>query len=611
MPQDWAKSGENFHSGRYNSEVLTSRILWMLFCAGAFLWPLWAQPPIYPLKDIRPGMKGVGKTVFRGDKIEDFDAEILGVLENIGPKQSIILARLSGGPLASTGVMQGMSGSPVYIEGKLAGAVAFAFSFSKEPIAGIRPIEEMLTVPQHGPVRSIRASLPWNTDSKTADLTAMLPPPPSPLGGEAKLIEIATPVSFAGFTERTLEFFGPKLRALGLEPRQGVGSGAPRSTALGNPSALKPGSMISVQLLSGDMAVGADGTVTHIDGSRIYAFGHRFLSIGSTELPFARAEVLTLLPNLSTSFKISTAKEWMGTITQDRNVAVAGELGRRATLVPVSITVKHPNRAKDHSYRMSMVNDRFLSPLLIQMAIFSAIDATERTVGASSFAIKGSIELDGADPIRISNMFAGDVNVPLQVSMAGASPLAYVLQSSFSDLKLKSVSLAIEAFDQKKQLEIDEVWASRQQVRPGETIEITAVLRGENGQEVSKTVAWTVPIGAASGPLYFTVADGATTNLSEYRRFLTEQPKSPAQLVSFLNRLRENTGAYVRIWRPDAGFQVQGEDLPSPPPSVALMLAKQQGAVPQAANSKLDELAIPVGSAVISGAKTIQVEVKE
>src|SRR5215467_13454717 len=221
-----------------------------------------AAPVIFPLKDVRPGQTGVGKTVFSGSKVEEFQVEVLGVLENIGPRQSIILARLAGGPLAGTGVMQGMSGSPVYIDGKLAGAVALAFPQAKEAIAGIRPIEEMLRV-----APDVKSQPPTVARQRY-------------MSGDLRLEEIATPVSFSGFTASALEQFAPRLRELGLDPRQGVSGGGNPPDRLGDPSKLEPGSMISVQLLSGDMSVSADGTVTAIDGDRVYAFGHRFLSSG-------------------------------------------------------------------------------------------------------------------------------------------------------------------------------------------------------------------------------------------------------------------------------------------------------------------------------------------
>src|SRR5690348_15006301 len=347
-------------------------------------------------------MRGTGRTVFAGNQVQEFQVEILGVLDNVGPKQSLILARLSGGPLDHTGVMQGMSGSPVYLDGRLLGAVAMAFPFAKDPIAGIRPIQDMLSVgsaPAPAPAanRVQRASL----SPDEHDLTRWFSKPEPALAGEGRMVDIATPISFGGFSRATLETFAPQLRALGLEPRQGVTSGSDIGARMGNPADLKPGSMISVQLMAGDLSVGADGTVTHIDGTRIYAFGHRFLDVGPTALPFARAEVITLLPNLNTSFKLSTAKEWMGTMYQDRDTAVAGELGKRAPLVPVSVAISRAGRPVE-SYRMQMVNDTLLSPLLLQMAVYSAIDATERSVGAASLHISGEIDFQNSPaPVRL------------------------------------------------------------------------------------------------------------------------------------------------------------------------------------------------------------------
>lgn len=560
-------------------------------------------------------MKAVGKTVFSGDRIEEFQVEILGVLDNIGPKQSLILARVSGGPLAETGVLQGMSGSPVYIGDRLVGALALAFAFSKEPIAGIRPIEEMLRVREAAAPapRQVRLAL-WD-----GQLASVLPPRQDVLAsGGARMTDIATPVSFGGFTRDTIEYFAPQLRSLGLEPRQGMAGGGRLDPAFGDPAALHPGSMISVQLLSGDLSIGADGTVTAIDGQQVYAFGHRFLSIGSTDLPFARAEVLTLLPNLQSSFKISNAREWMGTILQDRSTAIAGQLGRRAATIPVTISVhRQPTgeSAKPVAYQMRMVNDRILSPFLLQMAVFSAIDATERTVGESSFSVSGEVEFDGgAAPIKFDNMYAGDFSLAAQVSLATATPIAYVMQSGFESLHLKRVALEIGSFPQKRQLQIDQLWSSRREVRPGESVELTLLLSGENGAELTRKVTYRVPIGALPGPLQFTAADAATINLTEYRQLLVTAPKSAAQLLSFINSLRANTRAYLRVWRAEPAYDVQGESLPGPPPSLAMILARSQPSLtsfPAPPNSKLAEFDIGVGDMVVSGSKTIQVEVKE
>jgi hypothetical protein len=563
------------------------------------------------LKDIKPGMRGTGRTVFAGNRIDEFQVEVLGVLDNIGPKESIILARLSGGPLEHTGVMQGMSGSPVYIDGKLVGAVALAFPFAKDPIAGIRPIEDMVraspalaSVPHQRPLVAL----------VDKDLSRFFPKRAPVAAGDERMIDIATPLSFGGFTRATLDAFAPQLRALGLEPRQSISSGAKIDAAMGNPADLKPGSMISLQLMSGDYGIGAEGTVTHIEGNRVYAFGHRFLDVGATALPFARADVIALMPNVNTSFKLSNAKEWMGTINQDRNSAVSGELGKRAPMVPISVSISRGSRPVE-SYEMQMVSDPLLSPLLIQMAVYSVIDETERTVGASSIRVTGEIEFQNAPAaVRINNMFAADNGSAMQGSLTAAIPVAYVMQSGFNSLQLKKVALNVEAYDQKKQLSIDGISIARRTVRPGEKVRLNILLTGENGTETIRPLEYQVPIGAEPGTLYFTVADANTTNLTDFRQILTSTPHSPGQLIATVNNLHPNTKAYVRVWRADPAFQLEGSDLPDPPASVALILAGSQSSlagITQTRNSKIGEMELDGGDMVISGVKTVQVEIKE
>ena len=569
-----------------------------------------AQTALFPVKDVRAGMHGVGRTVFAGGRVDEFQVEILGVLDNFGPKQSLILARLSGGPLDHTGVMEGMSGSPVYLDGKLAGAVAMAFPFAKDPIAAIRPIEDMVRQAStfaSEPAR--RPLLALNHNDLTSGFSRSQPAATA----ETRLVDIATPLTFGGFSRATLDAFAPQLRALGLEPRQALGSGSDLEAGMGKPADLKPGAMISVQLMAGDLSVGASGTVTHIDGNRVYAFGHRFLDIGPTALPFALAEVITLIPNTNTSFKLVNAKEWMGTITQDRDTAVAGELGKKPAMVPLSLTVSHNGRAAE-SYSMAIVNDALLSPLLLQMAVFSTIDSTERTVGASTLRLTGDIEFQkAATPIHLNNLFSADNGTAMQVSLSSAVPLAYVMQSGFASLKLKKATLRIEAFDVKKQLNLDGISVSHREVKPGEKVQLRVSMTGENGAETVRTLDYAVPIGATPGPLYFTVSDAGTANLADFRQVLTTTPHTPEQVITTVNGLHPNTKAYVRVWRNDPAFQLEGADLPDPPASVSMILDGQgsQAGITQVRNSKIGEMEIDGGGMVISGVKTIQVEVKQ
>ena len=558
--------------------------------AGLAIVPfLSAAPEIFPLKDVRAGQHGVGRTVFAGNRVEEFQVEVLGVLENVGPRQSIILARLSGGPLAETGVLQGMSGSPVYIDGKLVGAVALGFSEAKVAIAGIRPIEEMLRV-----------------EPKTPTALAEVRPRASFTSGGMRLEEIATPLAFSGFTAATLEHFTPQLRALGLDPQQGVSGGGNPPDKLGDPSTLVPGSMISVHLLSGDMSVNADGTVTAVDGDKIYAFGHRFMATGPTDLPFARAEVLALLPNLANSFKISQSTEWMGAITADRDTAISGIVGRRAAIAPIDI------RVGKNVYHMSVARDPILTPLVAQMAVFSAIDSTERSVGPATYAVHGHADFEGGS-VKLDNVYSGDVNTATMASLGVATPLSYALTSGFDALRLKGVTLEIDATETHNQMRIADAFAPHQ-ARPGEDVEINVVFSGEGGAETVKKTSYRVPVGAPAGLLYLTVSDASSANLFEFQGALGAQARSAAQVLSLLNGLRSNTSAYVRVWRADAAYSMDGRDLPDPPASLAAILGRSQpGAAAQASTrgAKVAEIEVPAGENVVTGSKTIQIEVKE
>lgn len=569
----------------YNKSVLPLRILGVLVIAAT----VQAAPAIFPLKDIRAGQHGVGRTVFSGSRIEEFDVEILGVLENMAPKQSIILARLKGGPLEHTGVMQGMSGSPVYIDGKLAGAVALSFPYSKDPIAGIRPIEDMLRVEPEGPRAIARQRVVARLDSQ-----------------DARLEEIATPVSFSGFTAATLDHFGAQLRGMGMDPRQGVSGGGKPSDKMGDPKNLQPGSMISAQLLSGDFSISADGTVTAIDGDRIYAFGHRFMAAGPTDIPFARAEVLALLPNVANSFKISAAREWMGSLTEDRSTAVSGVVGRRAAMAPVEI------RVGQNIYRMRVIQDRVMTPLVTQMALFSAIDATQRAQGGATFTVRGHLDFAGGT-VNVDNVYSGDIAVAALASLNMGTSLNYAMASGFDAFKLKGVTLEVGVAERKNQVQIAEL-AAPHSVRPGEDVELVLTLAGDNGTETQKKVKYHLPVGAPPGPILFTAADASSTNMLEFGGTIGLAYHSPGQVFDFLNGLRTNTSAYIRVWRTEPAYTVDGRDLPSPPPSVAMILNREQAPALGQVNlkgSKIAEIEVPGEGKVVTGSKTIQVEVKE
>ncbi len=529
-------------------------------------------------------MRGVGRTVFSGSQVEEFQVEILGVLENVGPRQSIILARLSGGPLEKTGVLAGMSGSPVYLEGKLAGAVAYSFPFTTEPIAGIRPIAEMVEgwptaekAAAWAPVAPAPATafqgVPPLLASTLKHAVRLLPPSPLPIPSEPQLMPIATPVALGGFSERTLEVFGPQLRSLGLRPMQGLG-GRNRFPSQHPEAEPEPGSMVTVGLIRGDLDLSAAGTLTYIDGKRVYGFGHRFLSSGPSELPLSRSSVITVVPNLSNSFKIAGTGSPLGKIVLDRSSGVAGLLGEEPRLLPVELNL-HSSLGGTHNYRLEIVNDRFLSPFLVQMALFSAADATERQIGAASFQVRGAVLFDDDTPaLRLDNMFAGSSSVALQLAVGTAIPLAYLMQSGFGVLAVRAIRLDVESIDQDRRVAIDRAWASKMRVRAGESVEFSAVLKGPNSPEIVKTVEYQVPVGMRPGDLHVTFSDSTTINLQEWQSLAAAgKARDVSELVRAMNRLRPNDRLYMRVWRPGRVVRLQTERLPSPPASVLSVLS--------------------------------------
>ena len=561
----------------------------------------------FPLKDVRAGMHGVGRSVFQGERIEEFQVEILGVLENFGPHQTIVLARLSGGPLADTGVLQGMSGSPVYLDGKLLGAVALGFPFAKEPIAGIQPIENMIADATFGePAKRVAAI-----------------PAPSAAQAAGQLTNLPVAVSFSGFSTAALAAYAPQLNRFGFSPQAGLAqlSGGRGSTASSSAGEIVPGSMISVGLITGDMNMTADGTVTYVDGKRIYAFGHRFLDAGSVELPFAHSEVIVSIPTLNSSFKVSAPHAWIGAILSDRSTAVAGEIGRSAHTVPLTITVNSSTTGA-HAYHMQVANDRLLTPFLSQTALFSTLDATERSVGAGTLRIEGRAEFEGGLPALVMrDVYVSDNALAQQAVASAIVPLGFVVGGGFANLRLKSLSFNISQLDSKRQLRLSQAWASAHEARPGDTLTITVLLEGENGYEKAQSVKYKIPIGAAAGVLNFTIGDATVQNFAEFAGLSQSSLQSAERLIETINQYHSSEGLFVRIWRPQPAFTVRGpgpnNEMPDPPPSAMLILADPSASASTTATnaatrgSAVDELTISVPGYAVSGAKTLQVEIKD
>src|SRR5882762_7289346 len=380
---------------------------------------------LYPLEDLRPGMKGIARTVFAGSEPQEFALEILGILPGFtGPRQSTIVAKLSGANVDKTGVFAGMSGSPVFIDDRLVGAIAYSFPFSKEPICGITPIQQMIDIFEQGsekPKRSTEARATSFTELASAEWKPRLPKPSftsasliapvmagsplAPLMGQ-QIQQIATPVVFSGISQESLSLFSAELTKSGLLPVSGAGgSAAITPLEAFNEKTLTPGTSVSVQLVRGDYSIAASGTVTFRDADRIYAFGHPFLGLGASDMPMSETAVVTVISNVNNSFKLSVPGVMMGSISQDRASGVFGQLGQAPKMIPVKIKL-HTSRDRSETYAYEIANDSFLTPLLLNITVFNTITSSERGLGDSTISLKGEIQVKDQSPISLDRRFS-------------------------------------------------------------------------------------------------------------------------------------------------------------------------------------------------------------
>jgi hypothetical protein len=581
---------------------------------------------ILPVDELRPGMKGIARTVFSGSEPQEFGIEIIGVLPGFtGPRQSTIIGRLSGSNVDKTGVFAGMSGSPVFIGDRLVGAIAYSFPFAKEPICGITPIQQMIDIFETGAPRIARqphaisyaalASGEWKPPmpKQSVGATALIAPvsagsPLAPFMGQ-QIQPIATPVVFSGISQESLSLFSSELSKSGLLPVSGVG-GAAEITPLArfNDQTLTPGTSVSVQLVRGDYSIAASGTVTFRDGNRIYAFGHPFLSLGGADMPMTESSVVTVIPNAFNSFKLAVPGQMVGTISQDRSTGVFGELGRAPKMIPVKLNL-HTSRGRDEQFSFEVVNDEYLTPLLLTITVFNSINASERSLGESTVSMRGSISVQGQPTIDIERRFSSG-NAPLSAASAVASPVMELLTSGFDDVTIKGVNLDIVASEEKNNATLERISLDRTEVNSGESVEVQAYIRTDAGKQFVQRIPVQIPAEISSGPLVITVGDGAT--LQETSTAKTFVPLDLTQLVSALNKVKKNDRLYLRLQRPAPGVVIGTSEMPNLPPSVVATLNSDRtsGGYTAMPLSQVYERELKAADFLISGQQTITVIVR-
>ena len=604
-------------------------LLALALATGGLVAALPAVTVTMPVHEVRAGMRGVGLTVFEGTKRSEFTAEVIGVLENsFGPRRNLILARLDGGPLAASGVIQGMSGSPVYIDGRLVGAVSYSLgSFPKETIAGITPIGEMLRDDTPGPARAARAApdiaLPLAADTLTGLLSTRLGRPEPfaarpgdvdgvglPAGAGAsygvRLQPIATPLTLSGFTpaafDRIASMFGPA----GLAPV--VGGTVAGGAAQQSDAPLRAGDAVGVALMRGDLSMAGTGTVTLVEDGRVHAFGHPFYNLGPSRFPMTRAYVHTVLPSQLISSRVATVGETLGTIDQDRSSGISGSLGPGPRLVPVRITLDAPDRRRRDTFEFEVVDDAVFTPLLAYNAMLNTLFSHNRQQGAATYAVRGEVALAGHPPARFRETFTGPAATVL-ASAYVAGPLTALVDNGIEPVTVRRVDVSVTARDGARTAELERVWLDDPRPRPGRTVPLRLAVRARDGGVDIRTVMVDLP-SSARGRIRLLVADGATLALEERRQAgLAARPTSLRHLIDALNTARRNDRFYVQLRRGDAGAVVNGRRLPSLPRSVLDVLgADRAGAGLARMNSAaLREWEVPLDR-VVSGARVLDLD---
>ncbi len=537
---------------------------------------------ILPFKDVKAGMKGIGKTVFNGTKVEEFQVEILGKLENIGPKQNIILAKLTGGPLEHTGILSGMSGSPIYIDGKLVGAASYMWGFSKEPITGITPIGEMMGIAeketqkasiQHGfLLKSSERQL--STIFQSQQLLTIFE---KRLASQNNVLNKFHPIGFplvaSGFSQ---DYLAQLRKAFSGDLFTSIQIGGTSSQEENNePIAIEPGSAIAAQFIKGDINLSAIGTVTDVDGDQVLAFGHPLFNLGKINMPMSASRVETLLPNLASSFKIAAPSEEVGTFTQDRSSGALGRLDMKSSTIPVRIELSSHGR-ETGSYSFDIIEDKLLTPLLLYHSLNGILSSAENQYGDITISIKegSTIKLSENNSINLKNLFSGDYSRIISTATI-AFITFFIMDNEYTESRIEGINLLIDYLAGKKLARIERVWCDRSHVKPGDTIDLSVTVKPYRAEEFVEVKEIIIPEELPPGKLTLHVGDAYILSLREAKDDILA-PRDFEHLIWLINNLRTNEKIYLLFTREDIGLFMQGVRFPNLPLSKSSIMIRPQ-----------------------------------
>lgn len=584
---------------------------------ASFIHKFLAPGQYMPLSEVKPGMVGYGLTVFQGTRVERFSVRVIGIVKKVLNGRDAILVRMSGGPLANNNVIKGMSGSPIYIDGKLVGAVSFGFDFSKEPIAGVTPIVDMLdamAADHIGKARiAAKQSLPWYAPRTQTTFTS---------GGAPRMVPLVAPLSLAGFSANAQEFLRQRLANYGLDVAQGGAGAQDPALAKATHAGIVPGGSVSILLATGDFNVVATGTVTARFANKVLAFGHPFLQAGKVEFPMATAFVHEVLPSLFVSFKMASPLNIVGAMTADRPWSVGGQIGHTARLIPVSYTVTDRTRNIKRVYRCQVVDHPNLTPELVASTAMSAIDATHQSNGPYVATVESIIEASGVEPLvrtdRFSSNFsahtAGDGGkFHFLADPVGAfllRNLSEITNNDFVSASVKSVNLNVTLDDGHQTARLDRIFIDKPFVAPGEVVDVHCLLKPYDGKDKLETVSFKLPRDMPDGQMVVGICSGdEVTSLKKRMGIVDPMPESLLQVVDRLRDKGRGDALELIAALPGQSLMVGGIKLDSPPAHWAhVFLSNRNTASPVGVKS--DIRVDKVTDWLIDGSHLLTVEVR-
>jgi hypothetical protein len=539
------------------------------------------------------------------------DVEVLGVLKNAnGPKGDIILVRLGGDKAQYTGVVAGMSGSPVYFDGKLAGALAFRIGeFSKEPIAGVTPIAQMLEInamdktPASEPIEA-KASPNMTSKSSGPGISNV------PVQNFANYLKpIETPLVFNGFSEDSIQRFAPQFASAGIVPVMGVGSVSDAK----QPEPMEPGSAVSAVLVRGDMDITATCTVTYMDATHLLACGHPLLQFGAVDLPMTKANVLATLPSPMNAFKIVNATEPVGSFVQDRHTGIMGEFGKKPEMIPVALTIHDGRTTKEFHYEM--LNNPRLSPVAMMATVFNALHGVNEYGEEVTYQMNGTISVNGFPDVTLQNMFsATDAGQPAAAlaSMAIGERFSRIYENPYSNPAVDGVKLDFDISRERRWARLESARTDVTEARPGDDVTVEVMLRPYRGGGMVERLPIHIPTSAPKGILHILVSDGDTLD-----RFRHVSPAFGSRLdlpsiIAVLNKQHVNNRVYVSLLEADPEVMVADKVMPSLPLSVMNVMDGMRGTQEMAVlgESSVSESATTPLNYVVAGAQMLTINIK-